>query len=1071
MRIKIKEELLKYKGSKVMNKFLTKFLTRKPIVSVIWKELLLSSLPIEEEVSEESGVSEYVIKYISTLVSYAELNERRNLAILMHSYQISSRIYTRECKYIIESIDDCCKSSRIKKMRILRDLFSSNEKHRKLSTHVLKKSWDKYEVEDVLNESFDIETCSQDALIELNVFSKGVKGYSSFDFDGIYSIFNSKSEVSIKKSALEQLSLLINDRSDNSTVSGRRLFREKAKNKDVFSIALKEILSLHKQSEEKGVNSLHPNEINYIQELCRFISLSLLFYFDEAVVIEFLTPYIELEDVEENEDTEEILFSIITALTSFLGCKKVQVCKNSLRCLQIILLKDHVKTCIDSSGLPYFFCPSYISKSYVYLFPTKEFKYSVISKINLLTYEEKQLVKLQSESKKNAKLLKEIKANASLFDQIWELSEIQTFQFFEEEFKEMMSNLSEKSSYGATSKMLELIPSDLSSSSCLQSLKVLLKDLKQKIKSWESLSKGLKSFYLLIVTKMREINLPYHFLYSQIIENGIENKTTCVLGPLKLSEQAVKYTESLKWMAEIIILVIETEKIMIDKFDFSMRAAEDLIRFDTSDTKCFIDDLINLSYFLKEKGVAFKVIILKLISQYVKQCKMDSKLVNKEQIKKLSTFVIDMVSSTSFGHDFYSNHSVLLGLKILSEMVDFHSFEIYKIKKTDDEDDNKDSKNTFNWLTRLTEHRDSRIRFMSWNLISNFVCYDIANHHPSLIEASLNSFLNGTELYSVKMSSLSFITKVCEFSMQNEAYLGQTEEDQKNEQLEEPTVGVTFVIKFINNTKFLQKIESLFYQDNIPPLFLSTLLRLLKCLISDFNNVLNLFTSLDIWNTLSQFLKPSVMFKKYKSDGRAILYKGKNKRLSKNTEEDALHLNAFAIDSISILSFILESIKKDSDIAGLLVRSVPFMDCLMEWIDYTMKNSPQEKDTLIFTALTLVHYLIVYNEKESFISLCRLFKQTSVLLNSEILGYEKLENKESYHHFWQLLIDILDSSSRIEIHYLAMRLASTLIACFEKYLDSKNGLCSQNSTEDLETYGEVLWIKFCIMFKNVYFPK
>lgn len=45
---------------------------------------------------------------------------------------------------------------------------------------------------------------------------------------------------------------------------------------------------------------------------------------------------------------------------------------------------------------------------------------------------------------------------------------------------------------------------------------------------------------------MREINLPYHFLYSQIIENGIENKTTCVLGPLKLSEQAVKYTESLK---------------------------------------------------------------------------------------------------------------------------------------------------------------------------------------------------------------------------------------------------------------------------------------------------------------------------------------------------------------------------------------------------------------------------------------------------------------------------------------------------------------------------------------------
>ena len=91
----------------------------------------------------------------------------------------------------------------------------------------------------------------------------------------------------------------------------------------------------------------------------------------------------------------------------------------------------------------------------------------------------------------------------------------------------------------------EIVPSDLASAKTLSSfylnLKVLLKDLKFKIATLETgaqFSKGLKSFYLLVISKMREINLPYHYIYSQIIDVGIENRQTCHMGPLKLTEYA-----------------------------------------------------------------------------------------------------------------------------------------------------------------------------------------------------------------------------------------------------------------------------------------------------------------------------------------------------------------------------------------------------------------------------------------------------------------------------------------------------------------------------------------------------
>jgi hypothetical protein len=57
---------------------------------------------------------------------------------------------------------------------------------------------------------------------------------------------------------------------------------------------------------------MHPDQLNYIQEILRFLILSFLFYFDEPVVAELLKPYHEIEDKQEFEITP--LCQLIDAL-------------------------------------------------------------------------------------------------------------------------------------------------------------------------------------------------------------------------------------------------------------------------------------------------------------------------------------------------------------------------------------------------------------------------------------------------------------------------------------------------------------------------------------------------------------------------------------------------------------------------------------------------------------------------------------------------------------------------------------------------------------------------------------
>lgn len=128
---------------------------------------------------------------------------------------------------------------------------------------------------------------------------------------------------------------------------------------------------------------------------------------------------------------------------------------------------------------------------------------------------------------------------------------------------------------------------------------------------------------------------------------------------------------------------------------------------------------------------------------------------------------------------------------------------------------------------------------------------------------------------------------------------------------------------------FISKLETLLYQENVPAIFICTLLRFMKYLKSDFTNCLPLFTTLDMWSILCQYLKPNVVIQKYDRDTRVVLHKGKNQYLNRESEGGSLY-DAFALDAISILQLVLESVKKDPQLAEVLTRSVPFVENMLK---------------------------------------------------------------------------------------------------------------------------------------------
>jgi hypothetical protein len=626
----------------------------------------------------------------------------------------------------------------------------------------------------------------------------------------------------------------------------------------------------------------------------------------------------------------------------------------------------------------------------------------------------------------------------------------------------------------------EIVPADEESANKLAGfygqLKVVLVGFyEQRLSGW--FEKGLKAFYLSVISKMREVNLNHHYLFTQIVDHGVENRVTQWVSGLKMTKYGCLLLEAFFNMVQVILILLETEKKVIQDHSIQLNCREQLIDFGSS-RKGIIEDLLNLSIFLQEKGEPFKIQILKLAKIYLEAEGYIENLSDSKLFARIGTFAIDTIASKKLTPEFLNTYSTLLSFDLLNDLITFHSFPLTPISTSPSPDLSSSALtriqtfSSLGWLTRFIHHRSSLLRVSCWNTLTSWVSQKLLKTHPSLVEESLECFLNEKEVYAAKIASIGFFTKVCEVLMATEGFMEETEEG----------VDMGYVIKIINKHSFLTRIEGLLYQENVPALFVCSVIRFMKCLKSDFKNWLPIFTTLDVWSMLSQYLKPSIVMKKYSKDSRAILYSGKNKKLTFHEDENVNLYEAFALDAISIVQLILESVKKDPNIATIIVRSVPFLENMLKWVAFILHNrgelgrdsSQGICDTLFFSSTTLLHYLLSFTEEDTFRVLCGLFRKTSKIFHVENpLNWERESDKEveEYDHFWPILIEILDYSEQIEVHYSAVKLIASLIQSFERLAKGENSLELPLTNDEDSTFGVTMCYHFCLLFKKVYFPK
>jgi len=226
---------------------------------------------------------------------------------------------------------------------------------------------------------------------------------------------------------------------------------------------------------------------------------------------------------------------------------------------------------------------------------------------------------------------------------------------------------------------------------------------------------------------------------------GIENRQTCHLNDLKLNEYGCYLTETFYNMVDILLVLLDTDKLFFEKFNLHLNCITELTNFGNSQKKGIVEDLLSLSVFLKEKGEPFRVLLLKLAKLHLSADGYVDSATDSKLFDKIGTFAIDTIASKKLNNEFSTNYSTLLSLQILTDLVEYHSYSLTDRMKNLDlaegiSETGLERINAFNslgWLIRFIHHRDSRIRFSTWNLLKSLVSTSLLKQHPTLVDESL----------------------------------------------------------------------------------------------------------------------------------------------------------------------------------------------------------------------------------------------------------------------------------------------------------------------------------------------
>jgi hypothetical protein len=230
-----------------------------------------------------------------------------------------------------------------------------------------------------------------------------------------------------------------------------------------------------------------------------------------------------------------------------------------------------------------------------------------------------------------------------------------------------------------------------------------------------------------------------------------------------------------------------------------------------------------------------------------------------------------------------------------------------------------------------------------------------------VIHQSINAYLQDRELYCVKISVLKFLNKVCDALIKNCEETGSPNDDlievgssvtntygsandPNGSKMEKITVKT--LLQTLNRQGLISQIHKILSRKDCPLLFLTLSLKLLHNLTQmDYSKAIPVLTQLDYWTFLVELLDIESLAKIEKHESREIMKDLKGKVVV-NDVPAALSLIRVAdpcekLDLVymslnSILDFLFEAFKRDSQLAALLVKTTRLMDSVFHLIRYTL---------------------------------------------------------------------------------------------------------------------------------------
>ena len=172
--------------------------------------------------------------------------------------------------------------------------------------------------------------------------------------------------------------------------------------------------------------------------------------------------------------------------------------------------------------------------------------------------------------------------------------------------------------------------------------------------------------------------------------------------------------------------------------------------------------------------------------------------------------------------------------------------------------------NSSGWIGRFTESRDSRLRCLSWDMLTEMLDYAFFRQNNSLVHQALSSLQRDGELYCVKIAVLKFVNKLCECLMHSA--------EATREEAEGEILTVNMLLDAVNRQGFISQIHGILAQKDCPLLMISQLLRFVGYLVQmDYKRALPILTQLDYWTVLVELLDLNSLAKQDHKEQRSIL--------------------------------------------------------------------------------------------------------------------------------------------------------------------------------------------------------